>query len=65
MLKELIKVIQQEQYTYRDPITKNLECLYVNYDFEGAQLKLVECEKVCVLSLESNIDKFVWQFLCL
>ncbi|XP_068662320.1 eukaryotic translation initiation factor 3 subunit E-like [Aristolochia californica] len=44
MLKELIKVIQQEQYCYKDPITEFLECLYVNYDFEGAQKKLRECE---------------------
>ncbi|KAF3794538.1 Eukaryotic translation initiation factor 3 subunit E [Nymphaea thermarum] len=40
MLKELIKVIQQEQYTYKDPVTEFLECLYINYDFEGAQQKL-------------------------
>ncbi|CAM6129665.1 unnamed protein product [Calypogeia fissa] len=46
MLKELIKVIQQEHYTYRDPITEFLECLYVNYDFEGAQQKLRECEEL-------------------
>ncbi|ERN00527.1 hypothetical protein AMTRI_Chr07g77760 [Amborella trichopoda] len=46
MLKELIKVIQQEQYTYKDPITEFLECLYINYDFEGAQQKLRECEDV-------------------
>eukprot|EP00252_Welwitschia_mirabilis_P007466 TRINITY_DN18851_c0_g1_i3.p1 TRINITY_DN18851_c0_g1~~TRINITY_DN18851_c0_g1_i3.p1 ORF type:complete len:442 (-),score=81.90 TRINITY_DN18851_c0_g1_i3:371-1696(-) len=46
MLKELIKVIQQEQYTYKDPMTEFLECLYVNYDFEGAQKKLTECEEV-------------------
>ena len=46
MLKELIKVIQQEQQTYKDPITEFLECLYVNYDFDGAQLKLIECEQV-------------------
>ncbi|XP_068658292.1 eukaryotic translation initiation factor 3 subunit E-like [Aristolochia californica] len=46
MLKELIKVIQQEQYCYKDPITEFLECLYVNYDFEGAQKKLRECEDV-------------------
>lgn len=46
MLKELIKVIQQEQYSYKDPITEFLECLYVNYDFEGAQKKLQECETV-------------------
>lgn len=45
-LKELIKVIQQESYTYRDPITEFLECLYVNFDFEGARLKLHECQTV-------------------
>jgi translation initiation factor 3 subunit E len=46
MLKELIKVIQQEQQSYKDPITELLECLYVRYDFDGAQQKLVECEQV-------------------
>jgi len=46
MLKELIKVIQQEQHSYKDPITEFLQCLYVNYDFDGAQQKLVECEQV-------------------
>eukprot|EP00246_Nothoceros_aenigmaticus_P004859 TRINITY_DN16579_c0_g1_i1.p1 TRINITY_DN16579_c0_g1~~TRINITY_DN16579_c0_g1_i1.p1 ORF type:complete len:441 (-),score=80.04 TRINITY_DN16579_c0_g1_i1:75-1397(-) len=48
MLKELIKVIQQEHYTYKDPITEFLECLYINYDFEGAQKKLRECEELIV-----------------
>ncbi|XP_051215775.1 eukaryotic translation initiation factor 3 subunit E [Lolium perenne] len=46
MLKELIKVIQQEQQTYKDPITEFLECLHVNYDFAGAQQKLIDCEQV-------------------
>lgn len=46
MLKELIKVIQQEQHCYKDPVTEFLECLYINYDFEGAQKKLKECEQV-------------------
>ncbi|XP_026417635.1 eukaryotic translation initiation factor 3 subunit E-like [Papaver somniferum] len=45
-LKELIKVIQQEQSAYKDPITEFLYCLYVNYDFDGAQQKLRECENV-------------------
>jgi len=36
----------QESYTYRDPITEFLECLYVNFDFDGAQQKLRECETV-------------------
>eukprot|EP00794_Sanderia_malayensis_P004693 gene4693-5308_t len=48
LLKDLVKVIQQESYTYRDPITEFLECLYVNFDFDGAQQKLRECEQVLV-----------------
>lgn len=45
-VKDLVKIIQQESYTYRDPITEFLECLYVKFDFEGAQKKLAECETV-------------------
>ena len=37
VLKDLVKVIQQESYTYKDPITEFVECLYVNFDFDGAQ----------------------------
>ena len=44
--KDLVKVLQQESYTYKDPITEFLEALYVNFDFDGAQVKLRECEKV-------------------
>ncbi|KAJ1288635.1 hypothetical protein BS78_02G103000 [Paspalum vaginatum] len=46
MLKELIKVIHQEHHSYKDPVTEFLECLHVNYDFDGAQQKLMECEQV-------------------
>ena len=45
-LKDLVKVIQQESYSYRDPITEFIECLYVNFDFDGAQHKLEACESV-------------------
>ncbi|XP_051163888.1 eukaryotic translation initiation factor 3 subunit E isoform X2 [Leptopilina boulardi] len=45
-LKDLVKVIQQESYTYRDPITEFLEHLYVNFDFDGARQKLQECQTV-------------------
>lgn len=45
-LKDLVKVIQQESYTYRDPITEFLEHLYVNFDFDGARQKLQECQEV-------------------
>lgn len=44
--KDFVKVIQQEQNSYKDPITEFLACVYVNYDFEGAQKKLRECEEV-------------------
>ncbi|XP_025111283.1 eukaryotic translation initiation factor 3 subunit E-A-like [Pomacea canaliculata] len=46
VLKDLVKVIQQESYTYKDPITEFVMCLYVNFDFDGAQQKLRECETV-------------------
>lgn len=46
IMKELVKIIQQESYNYRDPITELVECLYVNFDFDGAQVKLRECDQV-------------------
>lgn len=42
-VKELVKVIQQESYSYKDPVTEFVECLCVNFDFDGAQKKLREC----------------------
>lgn len=45
-LKEFIKVIQQEQHSFADPITEFLACVYVNFDFDGAQKKMKECEDV-------------------
>ncbi len=50
-------VCLQESYTYRDPITEFLECLYVNFDFDGAQRKLRECETV-----SQNI--FLYGYIC-
>merc|ERR1719234_1415188 len=48
VMKDLIKVIQEESYTYRDPITSFIEDLYVNFDFDGAQSKLRDCENVLI-----------------
>jgi translation initiation factor 3 subunit E len=45
-LPGLVTVIQQEHYTYSDPITKFLECLRVDFDFDGAQERLGECTEV-------------------
>lgn len=44
MLKELIKVTQQESHTCKDPVTEFLECVYGNLDFVGAQEKPGCCE---------------------
>ncbi|CAH8384659.1 unnamed protein product [Eruca vesicaria subsp. sativa] len=44
-LKEFIKVIQQEHYSYKDPIVEFLACVFVNYDFDGAQKKMKESEE--------------------
>ncbi|WAR24189.1 EI3EB-like protein [Mya arenaria] len=55
VLKDLVKVIQQ------DPITEFVECLYVHFDFDGAQKKLRECENVLVndFFLVACLDDFI------
>ncbi|KAM7258074.1 hypothetical protein ACFE04_013815 [Oxalis oulophora] len=54
--KDFIKVIQQEQYSYKDPITEFLACVYVHYDFDGAQKKMRECEEVSYLVLAEKLN---------
>jgi len=46
VMKDLVKVIEEESYTYHDPITSFIEDLYINFNFNGAQKKLRECETV-------------------
>ncbi|ELT88021.1 hypothetical protein CAPTEDRAFT_159549 [Capitella teleta] len=73
VLKDLVKVIQQESYTYKDPITEFLECLYVHFDFDGAQQKLRECETVlvndfflvaCLRDFIENARLFIFETFC-
>ncbi|VDL96219.1 unnamed protein product [Schistocephalus solidus] len=45
-LRDVVHLIQQESYSYRDPITAFLECLYVKFDFDGAQQQIKICETV-------------------
>lgn len=45
-MKELMRCIEQEAHEYSDPITQFLDCLFVQYDFEGAQRHLAVCEQV-------------------
>jgi translation initiation factor 3 subunit E len=44
IMKNLIRVMQNCEYS--DPIVEFVDCLCVKFDFEGAQEKLAECEKV-------------------
>merc|ERR1719225_530855 len=61
VMKDLVKVIQEESYTYRDPITSFIEDLYVNFDFDGAQQKLRDCESVLVndFFLVACLEEFI------
>ena len=45
-MKDLMRLIEQEAYQVSDPVTDFLQCLFTNYDFDGAQQKLQECEQV-------------------
>ena len=45
-MKELVRIIQQESYTYRDAITEFVQCLCVKFDFDAAQQKLKECSDI-------------------
>eukprot|EP00744_Colponema_vietnamica_P000908 GILI01001566.1.p1 GENE.GILI01001566.1~~GILI01001566.1.p1 ORF type:complete len:448 (+),score=176.44 GILI01001566.1:89-1432(+) len=61
MLKDLVRVIETEKYHYSDPITEFLLCLYSNFDFDGAQQKLLQCKEVIAQDyfLAPLLDEFV------
>ncbi|XP_064487221.1 eukaryotic translation initiation factor 3 subunit E-A-like [Ornithodoros turicata] len=72
-MRDLVKVIQQESYAYHDPITEFVECLFVNFDFDGAQQKLRECEVVlsndfflvaCLEDFMENARLFIFETFC-
>jgi translation initiation factor 3 subunit E len=45
-IREIVKVIQTEEYQYQDPVTSFLKELYVEFDFEAAQRELTKAESV-------------------
>jgi translation initiation factor 3 subunit E len=45
-IREVVKVVQLEEYQYSDPVTKFLRELYVEFDFEAAQHQLQLAERV-------------------
>lgn len=46
-LKDTVWIIHLESCAYSDPITRFLVALYTDLDFDGAQLELQECRRVC------------------
>ncbi|KAI9721402.1 MAG: eukaryotic translation initiation factor 3 subunit E [Chrysothrix sp. TS-e1954] len=45
-IKDLVRIVRQEDYEYRDPVTEFIRALYVDFDFEEAQRKLRTAEEV-------------------
>lgn len=45
-IREVVKVIQTEEYQYHDPVTSFLKELYIEFDFEAAQRELTLAEEV-------------------
>ncbi|KAI4155227.1 MAG: hypothetical protein LQ340_001137 [Diploschistes diacapsis] len=45
-LRDLVRVVRQEMYEYRDPVTDFIKALYIDFDFEEAQKKLGEAEAI-------------------
>ena len=45
-LKDLVRIVRQEGYEYNDPVTDFIKALYVDFDFEEAQKKLVEADQI-------------------
>lgn len=72
-LKDLVKVIEQCKYMYSDPITQFLTSLYVDFDFEGSQQKLSDCEQLfqndffivmCQGEFTENARHFIFEVYC-
>eukprot|EP00903_Cladosiphon_okamuranus_P011787 g11078.t1 len=46
VMRDLMRVLEQERHAYNDPVTEFLEGLQVSFDFDGAQARLEDCERV-------------------
>jgi len=59
--REIVKIVQMEEYQYTDPVTTFLKELYVEFDFEAAQKALKEAEKV--VANDFFLDNFGDEFM--
>lgn len=60
-IKEVVKVIQTEEYQYSDPVTNFLKELYIEFDFEAAQRELGKAEEV--VGNDFFLNEFKEEFL--
>jgi translation initiation factor 3 subunit E len=60
-LKDIVKVIQMEEYQYSDPVTNFIKELHVNFDFENAQQELNKALQV--ISDDFFLNEFRDDFL--
>lgn len=60
-LKDVLQEISLLSYQYSDPITQFLEALFDTFDFELAEAKLIECQKLIQTDffLQVHGDKFL------
>lgn len=47
LMKDTVWIIHHESSTYTDPVTRFLLALYVEMDFDQAQIELQNCKEVC------------------
>jgi len=59
--RDLVKVIEQEEYAYKDPVTEFILCLYVKFDFKKAQEMLEKCSTV--LENDFFLKNYTEQFI--
>lgn len=45
-LKDLVRIVRQEGYEYNDPVTQFIKALYIDFDFEEAQKRLLEADEI-------------------
>ena len=71
LIKDMVKIIQQESYTYKNPVTEFVWYLYVNFDFGRAQKKLRKYESLlmndfflvaCLEDYTENAELFIFEF---
>ncbi len=60
-LKDLVRIVKQENYEYSDPVTDFVKALYIDFDFEEAQKRLLEAGELLRSDffLAATADAFV------